>query len=189
MSITAAMVKELRQATGAGMMDCKRALKECEGDMEEAKTYLRKKGIADSAKRADRTASEGKVIVRIDGARALLLELNCETDFVARNPDFGAFADSLAELAIKQNAGTLGDLMGGTWDGTPVETAIAEKSGTIGEKLEVGRLAWVSLPEGSAGGFGSYLHDGGKIGVAVALNTATAPAAHNAHVQALAKHH
>lgn len=173
MSVTAAQVKALRQATGAGMMDCKKALIECDGDLEEAKTYLKKKGIADSKKRAGRTASEGTVVVHIadGGTRALVLEVNSETDFVARNDEFVAFAKSLAKLAAETRCSTVTDLLGSTWDGgIQVSERVSEQSGKTGEKLVARRLSWADLGD-KPGAIGNYIHDG-KIGVIVALAAA-----------------
>ncbi len=187
MGISAAQVKELRQATGAGMMDCKKALVECNGDLEEAKTFLKKKGIADSAKRAGRTASEGTIVAKLteDGSRALLLEVNCETDFVARNDDFVGFATSLADFAVQSGANTIGDLLGSDWNGVAVDEQVKERSGVIGEKLVVRRLAWVGLGD-KPGTIGSYIHDG-KIGVLVALSAASDADAGNDALATLAK--
>ena len=172
MSVTAAQVKALRQATGAGMMDCKKALIECDCDIEEAKTYLKKKGIADSQKRAGRTASEGTIVAHITdgGKRALLLELNSETDFVARNEEFVAFAKNLASLAAETHCNSVADLLGSSWDGVQVAERVSEQSGKTGEKLVVRRLSWVDLGD-KPGVIGRYIHDG-KIGVVVAISVA-----------------
>ncbi|MCA9563377.1 MAG: elongation factor Ts [Myxococcales bacterium] len=175
MSVQASQVKALREATGAGMMDCKKALVETNGDFEEAKIYLQKKGIADSKKRSAKSASEGRCVTFIssDNRHGLLLEVNCETDFVARNEDFGSFVEGLAELAHKTNAASVGDLLAADWDGEKVETKVQEQSGKTGEKLVVRRLARLDVPEGKSGYLADYIHDGGKIGVLVALNLAS----------------
>lgn len=174
MSITAAQVKALRQATGAGMMDCKKALVKCDGDLEEAATYLKKKGIADSQKRADRTASEGTIVARVlEGGTAVLLEVNCETDFVARNDDFVGFVNGLCDHAIALGANTVGDLLGSDWDGVQTSERVLEQSGKIGEKIVVANLEWISLG-GKPGTIGTYIHDGGKIGTVVAVAAASA---------------
>lgn len=187
MSVTAAQVKALRQATGAGMMDCKKALIECDGDIEEAKTYLKKKGIADSKKRAGRTASEGTVVVHIadEGTRALVLEVNSETDFVARNDEFVGFAKDLAKLAADSKCNTVPDLLGSSWDGIAVSERVSVQSGKTGEKLVVRRLSWVDLGD-KPGFIGHYIHDG-KIGVIVALAAADSDDTENEAFQAMAK--
>jgi elongation factor Ts len=175
MSVSAAQVKALREATGAGMMDCKKALTETNGDFEEAKTYLKKKGIADSAKRAGRTASEGKVVIAeaADGRACVVVEINCETDFVARNDEFGAFAEEVAAKALSTGAGSVDELLAADWDGQSVELRMQVVSGKIGEKIDVSNVGWGRIPDGKVGGFGTYLHDGGRIGVVVTLTAAS----------------
>jgi len=168
MAITAIAVKELRQKTGAGMMDCKRALTETDGNLDEAVKVLRTKGLAAAAKKAHRTASEGVVIIVGDAAKMVILELNCETDFVARNVDFQDFAKVLAEQA----------LAGGTTDveafkampfvgdeNHTVEQMISQKVGTIGENIVLNRIGIVEAGDGSS--LSSYVHGGGTIGVVV----------------------
>jgi elongation factor Ts len=176
MSITASQVKALRDATGVGMMACKKALVECGGDLDEATTYLQKKGIADSAKRAGRSASEGIIAIAIadDGRTAALLELNCETDFVSRNDEFQALADNLVALALDHRVENVSVLRELDWNGAPVEQRIQEATGKIGEKLVARRLACVSISDGVQGGVGSYIHAGGQIGVVVAVQAAGA---------------
>jgi elongation factor Ts len=175
MGISAKQVKELRDSTGAGMMACKKALIECDGNIDEATDYLKKKGIADSQKRANRSASEGVTIVRSlsGGKGALLLELNCETDFVARNESFVEFANSLADFAAETGDYEAASLLKRDYCGIVLEEKIKEQSSKTGEKLVLSRVGKVSIPENSAGGVGHYIHDGGKIGVVVAMTTAT----------------
>jgi elongation factor Ts len=170
MSITAAMVKELRDVSGAGMMDAKKALTETEGDMEAAIDWLRTKGLAKAAKKAGRTAAEGLVGVAVRGGVGVAVEVNSETDFVARNPDFQAMVAAIAEVAL--GAADLDALKAAELGGTSVETVVAEKVATIGENLSLRRMARV---EGES--VASYVHnavaDGlGKIGVLVALKGA-----------------
>lgn len=172
--ITAQMVKDLREKTGAGMMDCKKALTET-GDFEAAVTYLREKGLAAAAKKSGRIASEGTVSIFTDGNVATMVELNCETDFVARNPDFQALADKLSET-VARSKGTVTAADGTTVDieklgtekfsdGKIVSDVINEKIATIGEKITIRRA--VSLNKGNS--YGSYVHSGGSIGVLVSL--------------------
>ncbi len=175
MSITAAMVKELREKTGAGMMDCKGALTETNGDMEAAIDWLRTKGLAKAAKKAGRVAAEGLVGVAADGRKAAVVEVNSETDFVARNEAFQALVRDVAQTAL----GTDGDrdaLAAAAYPGAgkTVEEQISELIGTIGENMTLRRSAVVSVSEGVVS---SYVHsavgDGiGKIGVLVGLQSA-----------------
>ncbi|AXS40410.1 translation elongation factor Ts [Breoghania sp. L-A4] len=175
MSITAAMVKELREKTGAGMMDCKGALTETNGDMEAAIDWLRTKGLAKAAKKAGRVAAEGLVGVAAEGKKAAVVEVNSETDFVARNEAFQTLVRDIAQTAL----GTNGDrdaLAATDYPGTgkSVEAQITELIGTIGENMTLRRSAVVSVSEGVVA---SYVHsavgDGiGKIGVLVGLQSA-----------------
>ncbi|KAB1442396.1 translation elongation factor Ts [Pseudodesulfovibrio senegalensis] len=159
MAITAAMVKELREKTGAGMMDCKKALVESDGDHEKAVVYLREKGLAKAAKKAGRATSEGIVanFIAADGKSGALVELKCETDFVAKNEDFRAFADKLAEkvAGMDVTAGNADDL----GDAADVTDLIAK----LGENMGVGRFAKLTTD----GKLGLYIHSNNKIGVLV----------------------
>jgi len=168
MAITAQAVKELRDKTGAGMMDCKRALTETGGDLEEAIKFLRTKGLAAAAKKAHRAASDGAVVVVGDEGSMVVLELNCETDFVARNPDFVAFAEELAAQALSSGASDVDELNAQPYSGDPehtVEQAVSQKVATIGENIVLNRLERIVASEGNS--LNSYIHGGGKIGVAV----------------------
>ncbi|MEM6630112.1 MAG: translation elongation factor Ts [Bacteroidota bacterium] len=167
MKISAKDVNKLRQATGAGMMDCKKALTEAEGDFEKAIEILRKKGQKVSAKRADREAKEGAIFVwaNPDQSEAALIELNCETDFVARNEDFQSLGEKIATLAGTENPGTLADLKGLPLDGKPVEEALVEAIGKIGEKIDLSKYERVSAEK-----VVTYIHPGSRIGVAVGFN-------------------
>ena len=135
--IKAADVAKLRKATGAGMMDCKKALQEAEGDFERAVEVIRKKGQAIANKRADREAGEGSVQAKVDGAYGAMISLNCETDFVAKNEDFVKFAVSILDLAVANKPANLEALLALTMDGKVLSEVITDKSGTIGEKLEL----------------------------------------------------
>jgi elongation factor Ts len=168
MTITAAMVKELREASGAGMMDAKRALTETDGDMEAAIDWLRTKGLAKAAKKAGRTAAEGLVGVAVKGGVGVAVEVNSETDFVARNSDFQAIVRAIAEVAT--GCADLEQLKGAPLGDKTVQEAVTEKIVTIGENLHLRRMASV---EGET--VASYVHNAvaenlGKIGVIVALN-------------------
>ncbi len=167
MAITAAMVKELRDKTGAGMMDAKKALTETGGDMEAAVDWLRTKGLAKAAKKQGRTAAEGLVAVKVDGGRGVAVEVNSETDFVAKNPEFQEMVGQIAEAA--QGVGDLEALKAADLGGKSVADVITDKIAKIGENLTLRRMAVV---EGEK--VVSYVHnavaDGmGKIGVLVAL--------------------
>jgi elongation factor Ts len=168
MTITAQAVKELRERTGAGMMDCKKALTETGGDLDEAIKFLRTKGLAAAAKKAHRTASDGIVVVTGDDAVKVVLELNCETDFVARNPEFVSFAEALAEQALTSGAADVDDLKSQPFSGDPghtVEEAISQKVATIGENVVLNRLTRLEADDGNT--LNSYVHGAGKIGVVV----------------------
>ena len=164
MAISAKDVAALRKATGAGMMDCKAALNESGGDYEGALDYLRKKGQKVAAKRADREANEGVVTaLKTDGGdKGILVAVSCETDFVAKNDDFIEFAAGLTKLALEGGAKTAGDLLELKIDDMPVSEKLVERTGTIGEKIEVSDLQMV---EGT--NIASYIHSGSKIGVLV----------------------
>tara|TARA_R110002049_G_scaffold305056_3_gene501101 strand:- start:56637 stop:57623 length:987 start_codon:yes stop_codon:yes gene_type:complete len=164
MSISAKDISELRKATGAGMMDCKAALTESGGDFDGALDYLRKKGQKVAAKRADREANEGVVVAVVNdaGTEGLLLAVSCETDFVAKNDDFIAFANSLAQLAAENKAADKDAVLALTIDGGTVAEKLVEKTGLIGEKLEISDYQTVSGEN-----IASYIHAGSKIGVLV----------------------
>lgn len=168
-NISAKDVNRLRQATGAGMMDCKKALVEAEGDFDKAIDLLRKKGQKVSAKRADRDASEGAVFVATNdaGTEATLIQLNCETDFVARNEDFQNVGNTIVSLAQAQKPADLAALMALDLEGATVEATLTDAMGRIGEKLEIGSYSNIS---GDA--VVTYIHPGARIGVAVAFNGA-----------------
>lgn len=162
MAISAKDVCELRKSTGAGMMDCKKALEESGGDMEGALDYLRKKGQKVAAKRADRDANEGVVVALTEGSKGALMALSCETDFVAKNDDFIAFAEELVKLAVENGATTKEEVAALELDGGTVSEKLVERTGTIGEKIEVANFQVV---EGEH--LASYIHAGSKIGVLV----------------------
>ena len=184
MAITAAMVKELRELTGAGMMDCKKALNETNGNMDEAVEFLRKNGQAKAEKKASRIAAEGIARAAIEGNTAVVVEVNSETDFVAKNESFQTFVESVAKqaLASSLNGGKDGEdveaLLAETYVADASKTVkdeLVEKTATIGEKLSIRRFAKVT---GDL--VVSYIHGGGRIGVLVAANGASDDAAKEA---------
>lgn len=169
MAITAADVNKLRQITGAGMMDCKNALTEANGDFDAAIDILRKKGQKVAAKRADRDATEGLVIAKVtaDGTRGVLVCTNCETDFVAKNADFTAMAERIAGIALEKNLDTIDALKAAAYDsnGLTVAEKLIEQTGVIGEKIDISACHALS-----AGFVYAYNHPGNKVASLVGLN-------------------
>ena len=167
MAVTAAMVKELRDRTGAGMMECKRALVETNGDIDAAVDHLRKSGLAQADKKATRVAAEGKIALSIsaDGKRAVIVEVNCETDFVANNEKFISFADAVAADVLSESPADVEALLVTRIGDETVEQARQTLVNKIGENVQVRRFAQVSTD----GTIGAYVH-GGKIGVLVDLS-------------------
>lgn len=161
MAITAAMVKELREKTSAGMMDCKKALVETNGDMSAAIDWLRERGIAKAAKKSDRVAAEGLCSVAIEGNTAVIFELNSETDFVAKNEQFLTLLDKLGKILVANKPATVEEALAITVDGTTVDAMLIEATSTIGEKITLRRLTVVEKADNEF--FGSYLHMGGRI--------------------------
>ena len=168
MAITAKMVKELRDRTGAGMLDCKKALGEVDGDIEKAIDYLREKGIAKAAKKAGRTAAEGLIFdgVSADAKTAVVLEFNSETDFVAKNDEFKSFGKALIDLAVADDAvNTIEDLKAAEVNGEKVETALTALIAKIGENMDLRRMKKVK----TEGFVTTYNHLGGKLGVIIEM--------------------
>ncbi|MDX1677524.1 translation elongation factor Ts [Arsukibacterium sp.] len=163
MAVTAALVKELRERTGAGMMDCKKALEETGGDIEAAIDAMRKSGLAKAAKKAGRIAAEGVILTRVADGYGLAIEFNCETDFVARDANFLAFANSVADLAHANKLFTAEAILAADLNGTSVEDTRATLVAKIGENINVRRAAVV---EGDV--IGQYVHSG-RIGVLAVL--------------------
>ena len=168
--ISASMVKELREKTGAGMLDCKKALEATEGNIDAAIDWLREKGISKAAKKADRIAAEGLAQVVIDGNNAIVIEVNSETDFVAKNPEFVSLVDTLAKTILNSDASTVEDAKALSVDGGTIESLITEKTATIGEKLSLRRFKKVTKTDSQV--FGNYIHMGGKIAVLTVLEGA-----------------
>ena len=169
MQITASMVKELRERTGSGMMECKKALQEADGDIDVAIENMRKSGMAKADKKSGRVAAEGRVVIKIsdDGKSAAVVEVNCETDFVSGGDDFLSFVDAIATTALKNKPADIAALSGMTLEGSSetVEQARKEKIAKVGENMQLRRF---ELLETTAGTFGSYLH-GTRMGVLVEM--------------------
>ena len=159
--ISASMVKELREASGAGMLDCKKALEATNGNMEEAITWLREKGISKAAKKASRIAAEGLGLTKINGNKAIIVEVNSETDFVAKNEEFKNLVSEIADTILNSEAKTVEEALNLESNGKTLSDLIAEKVGTIGEKLTLRRFEVVTKEDNQI--FGTYSHMGGKI--------------------------
>ncbi len=169
MAITAKQVKELRDKTGAGMMDCKKALVEADGDFDKAIEVLRKKGAAVAAKRAERSAKEGIVLTKIldNNSKGIILEINCETDFVAKSDDFVGFANSVMNTIVGQAPATLNELLEAENEGRKIKDTLLDITGKIGEKIEISRFA---IENAENGVVVDYVHHGSKLGVLVTVD-------------------
>ena len=165
-NVTAAMVKELREMTGAGMMECKKALVEADGDIQAAVDVLRKRGLAAAAKKAGRATNEGVIVTKVaaDGKSAAMVEVNCETDFVARTDNFIAFANKIAQAVLDNSPADVEALKACEVEGETVDAALVEAIHTIGENMKISRFVCVSAEDGC---IADYVHMGGKIGVLV----------------------
>ncbi len=161
MEITASLVKELREKTGAGMMDCKKALTETNGDLDKAADWLREKGIAKAAKKQSRIAAEGLCNVLVNGNEAVVFELNCETDFVAKNDNFQVLVNSVGQAIVNSAATNLEEALTVTLDGKSLEEVLVDATVTIGEKISLRRVARFTKTDSAS--FGAYIHMGGKI--------------------------
>mgnify|MGYP003289884800 CR=1 FL=1 len=161
MEISASMVKELRDKTGAGMMDCKKALVESNGDMDKAIDYLREKGISKAAKKAERIAVEGLANIYVNGNNAVIVELNTETDFVAKNAEFKELLDTIGETILSNDVETLEDALNLKSGNDSLNDLIVNATAKIGEKISLRRFEKVTKEDNQV--FGSYLHMGGKI--------------------------
>ena len=166
MAVTPAMIKELRETTNAGMMDCKKALTETNGDMEAAIEWLRKKGIAKAGKVAGKTAAEGTVAFKCEGPKATIMEVNCETDFVGSNENFVKFATTMVNYAFDNDCADVEALKGATIDGKPFEDLLGETVSKVGEKVDLRRFQTINGGENVV--TNGYVHANGKIGVIVA---------------------
>jgi len=182
--ISAKQVSELRNLTGAGMMDCKKALTETNGDIEAAVDWLREKGIAKSAKKASRIAAEGLANIYVEGNKAVILEVNSETDFVSKNEEFTGMIDEIGKAILNSNASSLEEVLElPTSEGTVNELIIA-KTAKIGEKLSLRRYELVEKEDNQV--FGAYLHMGGKIAVLTVVDGASVEVAKDVSMQAAA---
>ncbi len=184
MEITASMVKELRETSGAGMMDCKKALTECNGNMEEAMNYLREKGIAKSAKKESRIAAEGLANVFIDGNKAVIIEVNSETDFVSKNEEFVNMIKVIGESLLKSDAKTLEEANEVETENGKVKDYIISMIAKIGEKLSLRRFEIVNKNDDEV--FGKYLHLGGRIAALTVVKGVSEDIAKDVSMQAAA---
>ena len=178
--ISASLVKELREKTGAGMLDCKKALEANNGDMDASIDWLREKGISKAAKKADRIAAEGLAAIKIDGNTAAIVEVNSETDFVAKNPEFQELVDAILDVVVKNDVKTVEEAL--ACDG--LNDLVVAKTSKIGEKLSFRRFEKVTKADDQA--FGSYIHMGGKIAVLTVLNGASEEIARDVAMHAAA---
>lgn len=182
--ISASLVKELREQTGAGMMDCKKALSECDGNLEAAIDWLREKGIAKAGKKEARIAAEGLAEIFIDGNKAVMIEINAETDFVSKNEEFKDLIKTVGETILNSNAKTLEEANELPCAEGTIKDLIIAKTSKIGEKLDFRRLAVVEKKDDE--NFGSYLHMGGKIAVLTVIKGANSEVAKDVAMQAAA---
>ena len=183
--VTASLVKELREKTGAGMLDCKKALEATNADIEAAIDWLREKGISKAAKKADRIAAEGIAAVLIDGNTAAIVEVNSETDFVAKNEEFKSLVQTILKAIIHSNATTVEELLEEkTEDGSTVNELIISKTATIGEKLSLRRFTKLTKNDNES--FGEYIHMGGKIAVLTLVENTTSEVAKEISMHAAA---
>ena len=182
--ISASMVKELRELTGDGMLDCKKALEATDGNLDKASEWLREKGISKAAKKADRIAAEGLVNILIEGNKAVIIEVNSETDFVAKNEEFKDLINTISNLLLNSDVKTVEDALKlSTVDGT-LEDTITNKIAKIGEKLSFRRFEILNKSDNE--NFGSYIHMGGKIAVLVILEGANSEVAKDVSMHAAA---
>jgi len=167
--ISASMVKELRETTGAGMLDCKKALEASNGNMEDAITWLREKGISKAAKKASRIAAEGLALTKVAGNRAIIVEVNSETDFVAKNEEFKELVSVIADTVLNSNVSSVEEANKLVHDGKTIEELIIEKTSTIGEKISFRRFEIITKEDSQV--FGTYSHMGGKIATLTKLSS------------------
>ena len=161
MEITASLVKELREITGAGMMDCKKALSECDGDKDKAINYLREKGISKSARKEGRMAAGGLSNICVNGNNAVIIEVNSETDFVSNNAEFREFVDAVGKTILEGNANTLEEAKNLPYAGETLNDLIVAKTAKIGEKLSLRKKEKITKTDDEH--FGAYIHMGGRI--------------------------
>ncbi len=182
--ISASLVKELREKTGAGMLDCKKALEATNGNIDEAADWLREKGISKAAKKADRIAAEGIATILTEGNEAVILEVNAETDFVAKNDEFKGLVDTLLKTIVKSDAKTLEEALKLSCDEGTLSDLITQKTATIGEKLSFRRFAKITKADNES--FGEYIHMGGRIAVLTVVADASEEVAKDVAMHAAA---
>lgn len=182
--VSASMVKELRETSGAGMLDCKKALESTNGNMEEAINWLREKGISKAAKKASRIAAEGLAFAKVDGNKAVIVEVNSETDFVAKNEEFKSLVNEIADIVLENNPKNVEEALEVVSDGKKLSDIISEKVATIGEKLSFRRFEVLEKEDSQI--FGTYSHMGGKIVTLVVLEGNDAELAKDIAMQAAA---
>lgn len=182
--MSASLVKELRELTGAGMLDCKKALEACNGNIDDAIAWLREKGISKAAKKADRIAAEGLADILIEGNKAVIVEVNSETDFVAKNQEFKDLVKAILKAIIENEPKTNEDVLNLVVDGETVNDLIVNKTAKIGEKLSFRRFLKIEKNDEQV--FGSYIHMGGKIAVLTRLNGANEEVAKDVAMHAAA---
>jgi elongation factor Ts len=182
--ITAEMVKNLRETTGAGMMDCKKALAECNGDMDAAIDYLREKGIAKANKKESRIAAEGLANIFVEGNKAVILEVNSETDFVSKNDEFKAMIEEIGKTILASNALSMDEALALSCSEGTIQDLIVAKTAKIGEKLSFRRFAVVTKEDNES--FGAYLHLGGRIAALTKVAGANVEVAKDVSMQAAA---
>ena len=184
MEITASMVKDLRETTGAGMMDCKKALNECNGVMEDAIDWLREKGIAKATKKESRIAAEGLANIYIDGNKAIILEVNSETDFVSKNDEFKEMIDSIGKTLLNSDVTDLESALNVSFEDGTINDLIVAKTAKIGEKLSFRRFTVLTKEDDES--FGAYLHMGGKIASLALVKNASEEVAKDVAMQSAA---
>ena len=182
--MNASLIKELRDISGAGMMDCKKALEENDNDIKKATEWLREKGIAKAAKKAGRIAAEGLSTVVVDGNKAVILEINCETDFVAKNEKFQKFLTDVANTILNSNAKTMEEALNLSCDEGTLNDYVTTMTATIGEKISFRRFELVEKSDDET--FGAYIHMGGKISVLTVLDGANETVAKDVSMHAAA---
>ena len=182
--MSASLVKELRELTGAGMLDCKKALEACNGNIDDAIAWLREKGISKAAKKADRIAAEGLADILIEGNKAVIVAVNSETDFVAKNQEFKDLVKAILKAIIENEPKTNEDVLNLVVDGETVNDLIVNKTAKIGEKLSFRRFSKIEKNDEQV--FGSYIHMGGKIAVLIRLNGANEEVAKDVAMHAAA---
>lgn len=182
--VSASMVKELREQTGAGMLDCKKALDACDGKIDAAVDWLREKGISKAAKKASRIAAEGKADIMIKGNTAVILELNSETDFVAKNAEFQELITDILNAIMTNDVKTVDDVLALEVNGETINNLIIDKTAKMGEKLSLRRFEKVTKKDTES--FGSYIHMGGKIAVLTVVDKASEEVAKNVSMHAAA---